>query len=66
MTPGLSLTPGEHEHSAAIDEAARWLAAIADPSGMAIVPELKTRFGLTALEACEAIRHANEIRRRAA
>lgn len=64
MTPGLPLTPGEHEHSAAIDEAARWLAAIADPSGMAIVPEIRTRFGLTSLEAIEAIRHANQLRRR--
>lgn len=62
----LPLTPGEHEHSAAICEAARWLAAIKDPTGRAIVPELKTRFGLTVLEAIEAIRAANEIRRRAA
>jgi len=57
------LTPPEHEHSAAIDEAASWLAMtprerIAQP----IVPALRERFGLTPAEACAAIKEA-QLRR---
>lgn len=56
----------EHQHSAAIEEAARWLATVAPherPSP--IVPALRSRFGLTALEATEACREAALIRARA-
>lgn len=59
------LTPQEHQHSAAVDEAARWLATVAPherPSP--VVPGLRSRFGLSALEACEAIKEASLIRTR--
>lgn len=59
------LTPQEHEHSAAVDEAAKWLATSASherPSP--IIPGLRSRFGLTALEATEACREAALIRAR--
>lgn len=41
--------------------AAQWLAEQKDPPGMA-VPILKAQFGLSALEACEAIRLAENFR----
>ncbi|MHA6644577.1 hypothetical protein [Mesorhizobium sp. A623] len=50
-----------HETSATIDAAAVWLVA-ADRTGQAIVPELRQRFGLTTMEAIEAIREANRQR----
>lgn len=54
-TTGLS-----HEHSAAVDEAARWLATTPPHlRGGAVVPQLRKRFGLTPEQACEAIREAN-------
>ncbi len=56
-----TLTPPEHTATAAIDAAADWLLS-ADRTGQAIVPELRQRFGLTSLEACEAIREANRRR----
>ena len=62
-----SLTPPEHQHSAAIDEAAAWLSTT--PRRQiegAIVPALQQRFGLNASEACAAIREANLRRARAA
>ena len=62
-----SLTPPEHEHSAAIDEAALWLATT--PRRQiegAVVPALQKRFGLSPAEACQAIREANLRRARAA
>ena len=60
-TTGLS-----HEHSAAVDEAARWLAT--EPQNRVphpIVPALRSRFGLTAQEACAAVQEANMIKARA-
>ncbi|MEQ1955959.1 hypothetical protein [Mesorhizobium sp. CN2-181] len=42
--------------------AGRWLASDPARAG-AILPEIKTRFGLTTPEAIEAIRLANAIRR---
>ncbi len=42
-------------------EAARWLADQAEPP-RAAVPELKKRFGLCAVQACEAIALANRVR----
>lgn len=56
-TTGLS-----HEHSASIDAAADWLLSESDRTGQAILPEIKQRFGLTSLEAVEAIREANKRR----
>lgn len=45
-----------------IDAAARWLAQQSEPP-RAAVPELKKRFGLSAVQACEAIKLADEHRR---
>jgi hypothetical protein len=56
------LTPPEHEHSAAIDAAVTWLLSEPDTTGRPIIPEMKTRFGLTSLEACEACREASRRR----
>lgn len=70
MTPDLPVggTTGlSHEHSAAVDEAARYLADV--PPGerpKPLVPALKAMFGLSAVECCQAIRESHEmIRRRA-
>lgn len=64
MSPARDLSPPEHEHSAVIDLAASWLLSEPDRRGQAIVPELKCRFGLTTLEAIEAIRAADRRRAR--
>ena len=61
----LDLTPGEHEHSEAIGLAARWIIDQGDLRGRAIIPELKTRFGITTLEACASCKEATAIRARA-
>jgi len=59
-TTGLS-----HEHCAAVDEAARWLATTPPHlRGGAVVPQLRRRFGLTPEQACEAIREARLIQAR--
>lgn len=61
-TTGLS-----HEHNAAIDIAAEWLAGTPwQQRPRPIVPELRARFGLTALEACAALSEADRRRRAAA
>jgi len=60
------LTPPEHEHSASVYEAAQWLATEPrDRVPHPIVPALRSRFGLTAQEACAALREANLIKARA-
>ncbi|PRD41374.1 hypothetical protein C5748_22065 [Phyllobacterium phragmitis] len=62
-----SLTPPEHEHSAAIEEAARWIATTPDHAKpRPIIRAIQERFGISAIEACYAIREANLIRARAA
>jgi hypothetical protein len=56
----------DHEHNHAIDEAALWI--VTTPRhriGGALVPALRERFGLTAAEACAAIREASLRRARA-
>jgi hypothetical protein len=56
----------EHEPCAAIEEAARWLATTPrHQRPRPIVPSLRQRFGLSAAEACEAIREARLIAARA-
>jgi hypothetical protein len=47
----------------AVTAAGRWLAGDPERHGGAILPEVKTRFGLTTPEAIDAIRLANAIRR---
>lgn len=56
----LPLTAPEHSQSAAIDAASEWLALNPrDRINRPVVPMLRDRFGLSALEAVEAIRAAN-------
>ncbi|MEO3385107.1 hypothetical protein [Mesorhizobium sp. CAU 1741] len=56
----------DHEHSAAVDEAAAWLSQTPPQAiGKPVIPALRQRFGLTPLEACEAVREANLRRARA-
>lgn len=53
----LDLTAGEHQHSAAVEEAAGFLAATPPRERpVPLVPALREMFGLSAIEACEAIR----------
>ncbi|CAN7732501.1 hypothetical protein [Mesorhizobium sp. LjNodule214] len=57
------LSPPEHEHTAAIDQAAEWLAATPPRQRPApLVPALREMFGLSALETCQAIRQSHQIR----
>lgn len=49
-----ALTPPEHEHSAAVEEAARWLAEHRSTLEKAIIPSLRERFGLNTADAIEA------------
>lgn len=48
------MAPPEHSHSPAVEQAAIWLADLREPPHP-VVPALKERFGLSAVEACEAI-----------
>lgn len=58
--PTVGTTGLDHETSAAIDEATAWLASRPPHQRPhPIVPELQKTFGLTAAEACQAIRKAN-------
>lgn len=54
-------TPQEHEHNAIVEEAARWLAE-QQPRPHPVVSVLRTRFNLTAVEACEACAMADRYR----
>jgi hypothetical protein len=63
---GQPLTPPGHESTAAIDIAARWLATThRRDQGKNVIVQLRQRFGLSPVQACEAIREANLIRARA-
>lgn len=63
--PPIGGTTGlDHESSARIDEAARWYATTRrDPTSQP-VPLLRLRFGLTAQEACIALRESALIKAR--
>ncbi|QND50819.1 hypothetical protein HB779_02130 [Phyllobacterium sp. 628] len=58
------LTPPEHEHSAIVEQAARWYAVTPRDINQPVVPLLRERFGLSPLQACEAIKMAQLIRAR--
>ncbi|RYE62069.1 MAG: hypothetical protein EOO82_00465 [Oxalobacteraceae bacterium] len=58
MTAGL--TGIDHADNPAIGEAAAWLAAQTEPH-RPLVPALRQRFGLSALEACEAAARAQDF-----
>lgn len=61
------LSPPEHEHSAAVDEAARYLVAVPpDERPRPLVPALREMFGLTPVEACQAIAESHRLREVAA
>lgn len=61
------LTPPEHEHSAAIDQAAQWLATTPPRQRPApLVPAMREMSGLSAIEVCASIRESQLIRARAA
>ncbi|WP_105438483.1 hypothetical protein [Neorhizobium sp. T25_13] len=55
------MTGADHEHSEAVVSAAQWLADERHPP-QPIIPELRRRFGLSALEACEASAMAQRFR----
>lgn len=55
------MTGIDHQDNPTIDEAARWLADQQPPPRLA-VPELRQRFGLSAVESCQAIALAHEYR----
>lgn len=54
-------TGHSHEHSAAVEHAAIWYADQNEPPSPA-VPGLRSRFGLSALEATEALAMAQRFR----
>lgn len=58
----MTLTPPEHEHNEAVTIAAQWLASEQTPP-RPIIPTLRQRFGLSALEATEAAAMADTYRR---
>lgn len=58
---GLPHTAPEHEHSAAIDVAVTWLVANWQAVERPVVPFTRQRFGLSNLEAIEALREARRI-----
>lgn len=61
IIPTGGTTGHSHEHSAAVEEAAVWLAEQKEPPRL-VVPLLQSQFGLTALEATEAIAMAQQFR----
>nr|WP_037470698.1 hypothetical protein [Sinorhizobium fredii] len=56
-----SLIPPEHERNAIVEQAAQWLSDQSIPP-RPIVPELRKRFDISALEACEATALAEKFR----
>ncbi len=56
-----NLTAPEHEHSESVVQAAQWLAD-QNPAPQPIIPELRKRFNLSALEATEAAALSNKYR----
>jgi len=55
------VSPPEHEHSAAVEQAAQWLADQRE-APHPVIPTLRERFGLTPLEATEACAWADRMR----
>lgn len=54
-------TGHSHEHSEAVEQAAQWLADEQHPPP-SIIPTLRSRFGLSAIEATEACALAQQYR----
>ncbi|THK35626.1 hypothetical protein EHS39_23650 [Ensifer sp. MPMI2T] len=55
------MTGADHEHSALVEQAAMWLGDQAQPP-RPIIPALRERFNLSALEATEAAAMAERFR----
>lgn len=55
------MTGTDHAHGESVVTAAQWLAEEQSPP-QPIIPELRRRFGLSALEACEASAMAQRFR----
>lgn len=55
------LTPPEHEHNALVETAAQWLSN-QNPAPRPIIPALRERFPLSALEAIESAALAERYR----
>lgn len=55
------MTGADHQHSETVVTAAQWLAE-QNPNPTPIIPTLRERFGLSALEACEAAALSNKYR----
>jgi len=55
------LTGCDHEHSEAVMQAAQWLSE-QNPPPSPVVPALRQRFNMSAMEACEAIKLAGDFR----
>lgn len=50
----------DHQHSAAVDEAERWLVSLdREKIARPVIPFIRERFGLSLTEAIEAVRQAN-------
>jgi len=61
------LTPPEHSHSAAVEEAARWILATPQVERpRPLVPIMRRMFGLSAIEAGEVLVLARKLERQAA
>jgi len=52
----------DHDPNEAVREAALYLAGPRERTGEATIPDLRSRFGISTMEAIEAIRLANSIR----
>ncbi|MBB3913871.1 hypothetical protein [Rhizobium fabae] len=55
------MTGADHQHSESVVQAAQWLAE-QNPAPQPIIPHIRQRFGLSALEACEAAALSNRYR----
>jgi len=55
------MTGTDHQHSESVVQAAQWLAE-QNPAPQPIIPHIRNRFGLSALEACEAAALSNRYR----
>jgi len=55
----MELSPPEHETSEAVSVAARWYGEHRDECPRPIVPALRSMFGLSAKQACEALAEAS-------
>jgi len=55
------MTGADHQHSETVINAAQWLAE-QNPNPTPIIPTLRERFGLSALEACEAAALSNKYK----